>query len=121
MEEPLAEDISQPERYYRFSIEREDMNNDLILILSMLSRSFLESFVNMSYMYYSVFGSFVCVFVGIVVSLFTNTESYDSKLVHPMVSRFVKSKSAISDIDEKPRHVIVNSISATTEKQREKV
>lgn len=76
--------------------------------------------MNMSYMYYSVFGSFVCVVVGIIVSLFTNTESYDSKLVHPVVSRFVKSKST-ADIDEKPRHVIVNSISATTEKQREKV
>lgn len=67
--------------------------------------SFLELFVNMSYMYYSVLGSFVCVSVGCIVSLFTYTESYDSKLIHPIFSRFMNSETSISDLDEeKPRH-----------------
>lgn len=73
----------------------------------------------MSYMYYSVFGSFVTVVVGCIVSLFTNTKSYDSTLVHPLVSRFVKSKSELPVIDEKPRQAIINSLSVP-EKQREK-
>lgn len=67
-------------------------------------RPFLESFVNMSYMYYSVFGSIVCITVGCIVSLFTYTESYDSKLIHPIFSRFVDSETSISELDEeKPR------------------
>lgn len=49
--------------------------------------SALESFVNMSYMYYSVFGSFLTVGVGIAVSLCTSSEDYDPKLIHPMISR----------------------------------
>lgn len=73
----------------------------------------------MSYMYYSVFGSIVTVLVGCIVSLLTNTEGYDSALVHPSVSRFVKSKSELPVIDEKPRQAIINQLSAS-EKQREK-
>lgn len=84
-----------------------------------LNRSFLESFLSMSYMYYSVFGSIVTVLVGCIVSLFTHTEGYDATLVHPMVSRFVKSKSELPVIDEKPRQAIINQLSST-EKQREK-
>ena len=84
------------------------------------NRSFLHSFLNMSYMYYSVFGSIVTVLVGCIVSLFTNTEGYDSTLVHPTVSRFVKSKSELPTVnDEKPRREIFNQLSAT-DKQREK-
>lgn len=49
--------------------------------------SALQSFVNMSYMYYSVFGSFLTVAVGITVSLCTSSEDYDPKLIHPMISR----------------------------------
>lgn len=49
--------------------------------------SILESFVNMSYMYYSVFGSIVTVGVGIIVSLCTTGDDYDPKLIHPMISR----------------------------------
>lgn len=68
----------------------------------------------MSYMYYSVFGSFVCVTVGCIVSWFTYTETYDSKLVHPIFSRFMNSESSISDLDEeKPRqhsHAFVNAL-----------
>lgn len=74
--------------------------------------------MNMSYMYYSVFGSIVTVFVGCIVSLLTRTSDYDSKLVHPILSRFVKSNPSTM-IDEKPRQIIVNSLSVP-EKQREK-
>lgn len=73
----------------------------------------------MSYMYYSVFGSVVTVVVGCIVSLATNTKAYDSTLVHPLVSRFVKSKSELPVVDEKPRQAIINSLSVP-EKQREK-
>lgn len=79
----------------------------------------MNSFVNMSYMYYSVFGSFVTIVVGCIVSLLTNTNAYDSTLVHPLVSRFVKSKAELPVVDEKPRQAIINSISVP-EKQREK-
>lgn len=76
-------------------------------------------FVNMSYMYYSVFGSFVTVFVGCIVSLMTSSESYDSSLVHPMMSKFVKSKAELPVVNEKPK-IISHSISMISEKQREK-
>lgn len=56
--------------------------------------SALGSFVNMSYMYYSVFGSIVTIGVGMIVSLCTPSEDYDPKLIHPMVSR--KSRNAKS-------------------------
>lgn len=72
----------------------------------------------MSYMYYSVFGSIVTVFVGTLVSLFTTTEDYDSNLIHPVLSRFVKKQPSAMH-DEKPRQVIVNSLSVP-EKVREK-
>lgn len=53
----------------------------------------------MSYMYYSVFGSIVTVVVGCVVSLLTKTKAYDSALVHPLVSRFVKSKDELKEVE----------------------
>lgn len=75
----------------------------------------------MSYMYYSVFGSIVTVVVGCIVSLLTDTKDFDSKLVHPVLSRFVKPNPTPdgSMIDEKPHQIIVNSLS-TSEKQCEK-
>lgn len=73
----------------------------------------------MTYMYYSVFGSFVTVIVGCIVSLLTRAEGYDSALVHPSLSQFVKSKTQLPIVDEKPRQTIINSISMP-EKQREK-
>lgn len=82
-------------------------------------RTPLESFLNMSYMYYSVFGSFVTVIVGCIVSLLTNSHTYDSTLVHPTVSRFVRSKSELPITNEKPHQAIINSLSVP-EKQREK-
>lgn len=75
--------------------------------------------MNMSYMYYSVFGSIVTVVVGCIVSLLTNTKTYDSTLVHPTVSRFVRSKSELPMTNEKPCQAIINSLSVP-EKQREK-
>lgn len=73
----------------------------------------------MSYMYYSVFGSIVTVVVGSIVSLLSNSKAYDPTLVHPMVSRFVKSKAELPVVNEKPRQAIINSLSVP-EKQREK-
>lgn len=79
----------------------------------------------MSYMYYSVFGSIVTVLVGCIVSLFTKSEGYESTLVHPSLSRFVKQKSELPVIDEKPHRTIINSLSQASiqipEKQREKL
>lgn len=49
--------------------------------------SFLESFVNMSYMYYSVFGTIVTILVGSLVSLCSETKEYDPKLIHPWLGR----------------------------------
>lgn len=59
----------------------------IIFHFSTLVWTALESFVNMSYMYYSVFGSFLTVGVGITISLCTSKEDYDPKLIHPMISR----------------------------------
>lgn len=66
----------------------------------------------MSYMYYSVFGSIVTVVVGCVVSLLTNTKEFDSKLIHPVLSRFVKPNPTpdSSMIVEKPHQIISNSL-----------
>lgn len=75
----------------------------------------------MSYMYYSVFGSIVTVVVGCIVSLLTKGKDFDSKLIHPVLSRFVKSNPTPdgSMINEKPHQIIVNSLSVP-EKQRKK-
>lgn len=69
----------------------------------MNSTSFIESFVNMSYMYYSVFGSIVTITVGIIVSLCTTSEEYDRKLIHPFISRQTESV-------EKPNKVIIKTV-----------
>lgn len=75
--------------------------------------------MNMSYMYYSVFGSIVTVVVGCIVSLMTTSDAYDSTLVHPMMSKFVKSKAELPVVNEKPK-MINRTLSVNNEKQREK-
>ena len=59
-----------------------------ILISTLSGGSFVESFINMSYMYYSVLGSIITVLVGAIVSLCTQSpgDVYDKKLIHPMLS-----------------------------------
>lgn len=54
--------------------------------------SFPQNLFSISYMYYSLFGTMITVFVGIIVSLFTRSESdsYDSKFVHPIALRVAK-------------------------------
>lgn len=53
---------------------------------------FPQNIFAISYMYYSLFGTLITVFVGIVVSLLTRSESdaYDSKYIHPVVYRMAK-------------------------------
>ena len=53
---------------------------------------FPQNVFAISYMYYSLFGTCITVFVGMVVSLFTQSEAdaYDSKFIHPMVYRIAK-------------------------------
>lgn len=53
---------------------------------------FPQSVFKISYMYYSLFGTCITVFVGIIVSLLTRSESdaYDSKYIHPGVYRIAK-------------------------------
>lgn len=53
---------------------------------------FPQNVISISYMYYSLFGTLITVFVGIVVSLLTRSEAdaYDSKYIHPCVFRMAK-------------------------------
>lgn len=53
---------------------------------------FPDNIFAISYMYYSLFGTLITVGVGIIVSLFTRSESdaYDSKYIHPAVYRIAK-------------------------------
>lgn len=74
--------------------------NRILSYLGYSLPSYLEAFVNMSYMYYSVLGAIVTVLVGSIVSLCTRDESdaYDKKLVHPMVLRSSSSKTGKVDL-----------------------
>ncbi|XP_031635976.1 sodium-coupled monocarboxylate transporter 1 [Contarinia nasturtii] len=105
----FAGDMSEYERMSRLNLTfyEAPLAEDIVV-----ERSFVESFLKMSYMYYSVFGSIVTVVVGCIVSLFTTSHLYDSTLVHPVVSRFVKPKTELPVINEKQPHRIINSISA---------
>lgn len=53
---------------------------------------FPQNVFAISYMYYSLFGTFITVFVGMAVSLLTRSEhdKYNSKYIHPVVYRFSK-------------------------------
>lgn len=53
---------------------------------------FPENVFAISYMYYSLFGTMITVFVGIIVSLLTQSkeDAYDAKFIHPMVYRMAK-------------------------------
>lgn len=53
---------------------------------------FPQNIFAISYMYYSLFGTTITVLVGIIVSLFTRSESdaYDAKYIHPFVYRVTK-------------------------------
>ncbi|XP_073969455.1 sodium-coupled monocarboxylate transporter 1 isoform X2 [Rhodnius prolixus] len=53
---------------------------------------FLTVLYSMTYMYYSLLGTFLTVFLGLIVSYITATEDekYDEKLVHPMARTFYK-------------------------------
>lgn len=52
-------------------------------------RTPLESLYSVSYMYYSLLGTAITVVVGVIVSMLTQTseDSYDSKLLHPVIFR----------------------------------
>lgn len=53
---------------------------------------FPQNVFSISYMYYSLFGTLITVVVGIVISLctYSDSDSYDSKFIHPMVYRLTK-------------------------------
>ena len=53
---------------------------------------FPQNVFAISYMYYSLFGTMITVFVGMAVSLLTQSEddAYDSKFIHPVVYRMAK-------------------------------
>lgn len=50
-------------------------------------RTLVESLFGMTYMYYSVVGTLVTIIVAVIVSYFTasDDDTYDEKLLHPMV------------------------------------
>lgn len=53
---------------------------------------FPQNVFAVSYMYYSLFGTLITVFVGMAVSLLTQSEAdaYDSKFIHPVVYKMAK-------------------------------
>lgn len=53
---------------------------------------FPQNVFSISYMYYSLFGTLITVFVGMFVSLLTRSDAdaYDSKYIHPCVYRMAK-------------------------------
>lgn len=68
----------QYENFYSVPIEKDQNLSPLIQLYST------------SYMYYSIFGTLLTVFIGIVISWMTQSkeDAYESKLIHPMVLRF---------------------------------
>lgn len=73
-------------------------------------RQFPESLYSVSYMYYSLIGTFITVIVGTVISYITahRDDAYDSKLLHPMIyklSRVIpgKERRYITNPDIRPK------------------
>lgn len=60
-----------------------------MLILFSLSRSPLQQWYSITYMYWSIIGTFITVFVGTLVSYCTSSDddTYEAKLLHPMIVR----------------------------------
>lgn len=56
------------------------------------NEGFPQNVFKVSYMYYSLFGTLITVFVGMIVSLMTlsKADAYDSKFIHPIVYRMAK-------------------------------
>lgn len=52
-----------------------------------LSRTPIEQWYSITYMYWSIIGTFVTVFVGTTVSFFTASkdDTYEAKLLHPLI------------------------------------
>jgi solute carrier family 5 (sodium-coupled monocarboxylate transporter), member 8/12 len=73
-------------------IESSHVSRDNLLPTPPDYSSFPENIFAITYMYYSLFGTLITVIVGIVVSLFTRSESdcYESKYVHPIALRVAK-------------------------------
>lgn len=62
----------------------------------------MQSIFGMSFMYYSVFGTLVTVFVGIVASWWTKNRSgnsYSLRLLHPIVRKFIKTSESYASND----------------------
>lgn len=74
----------------------------------------MEQFVNMSYMYYSVLGTFVTVTVGCIISLCTESKEYDPKLIHPIISRRTNSINEIHLNKEREANGLPMPISVTS-------
>lgn len=72
-------------------------------------QEFLNSIFSISYMYYSLFGTTITVVVGIVVSLLTTSkdDAYESKYVHPVISRFTKKFSGHSKLFSDEQHLTI--------------
>lgn len=61
-------------------------------IIIIYFRSLIAVFFNITYMYYSFFGTLITVFVGTLVGIITQSDDdqYDYKLLHPLVLTFCR-------------------------------
>ncbi|KAK7788967.1 hypothetical protein R5R35_011528 [Gryllus longicercus] len=83
-----------------FFVDSDDLyitnNTDVedVISISKEPEDFLTELYSITYMYYSLFGCFMTVFLGIVISMITGTseeDAYDEKLIHPLalkISRY---------------------------------
>ncbi|XP_055615923.1 sodium-coupled monocarboxylate transporter 1 isoform X2 [Toxorhynchites rutilus septentrionalis] len=79
-------------------------------LASSSSSQFLTSIYSVSYMYYSLIGTFLTVIIGTVVSYLTSSrdDAYDHKLLHPFVYRLShllpgRSRRYVDNPDIRPR------------------
>ncbi|XP_053682409.1 sodium-coupled monocarboxylate transporter 1 isoform X1 [Sabethes cyaneus] len=77
---------------------------------SSASQGFLESLYSVSYMYYSLIGTFITVVVGTIVSYLTShrDDAYDHKLLHPAIYRLSlmlpgKERRYVNNSDIRPK------------------
>ncbi|XP_062535647.1 sodium-coupled monocarboxylate transporter 1-like isoform X3 [Armigeres subalbatus] len=80
------------------------------------ARQFPENLYSISYMYYSLIGTFLTVTIGILVSYLTQNrdDAYDHKLLHPAVYRLSrmlpgKPRRYVNNPDIRPKHAPATS------------
>lgn len=102
----------QPIFSYRNATSDQDYHS-----MASNEKTWIEIFFGMSFMYYSVFGSIVTIFVGIIASWIAGEDDgsmYSLKLLHPIIRKFIKTSKTIptNDVVSVPRNLEMKNSSS---------